>query len=308
MTNRALVVESAEAKEISKRIALVVPGGADIPPEVRLGMAQLALLHGLDPFMGEIMAIKQKGGGYVPYVGIVGTRRASREQIDYERVLLPLNDYWADEYFHMTEEQLRQANGMHAEDIVWFCAIYVVGKERPFVELGVCGPGFPTVSRAPYWKMAKKRAEAAALKAACDLPFTMTGNGDGEPDEELAIEGEVAVIDSEPERGYDTDPAEWGGPLPSAVDEFLGRVCRQVPYFKHPAHVTNTLAKLELEYNDHPQAEASLFEILNDYATRRADEKAAAEAVGGKIIGANGGKGADDTHVQLDPEQATMPW
>lgn len=255
MSNRVLVVASDEAKQIADRIKLVVPGGADVPEQVRLGVANLALIHGLDPFMGEIMAIKTKRG-YVPYVGIEGTRRASRQQIDYQRVLVPLNDHWADEYYHMTAEQVRQANGMHEQDIAWVCAIYVDGKDRPFVELGVCGPGFTTVSLAPQWKIAKKRAEAAALKAACDLPFDVaSGNGHTEP----AIEGKVTVVESDPEA------------------DFLAMVCERIPYFAHPNHVTSTLAKLELEYNDNEQAEQGLFEILSDYATRRADEKAMAE-------------------------------
>lgn len=294
----ALVPSSDEVKTIADRIKLVVPNGADIPPDVRLGVAQLAVIHGLDPFMGEIMAIKTKRG-YVPYVGIEGIRRASRNQIDYQRVLVPLNDYWADEYYHMTADQLRQANGMDDQDIVWLCALYVDGQERPYVELGACGPGFPSVSSAPRWKIAKKRAEAAALKAACDLPFTVGGNG--EPDAEPTVEGHVTVM-------RDTsDDYSMEEPYLSEA-QFLRRVIDTIPYFSHPNHVSNTLTKLELEYS--VQEEPALLEALNDYANKRANEKAAenGQAIDDAMYRARVQAEMSSQEPLFGPEDEEIPW
>ena len=143
-----IVPKSEDVKALSTRIAVVVPGAEKVPMEVRRGVAQLALIHDLDPFMGEIMAIKTKRG-YVPYVGIDGHRRAARSQINYQRVLVPLVDHWAQEYYHMSAEELRQSMELKAQDMVWLCALYVEGWERPVVELGVCGPSFTTISVAP---------------------------------------------------------------------------------------------------------------------------------------------------------------
>jgi hypothetical protein len=64
-------------------------------------------------------------------------------------------------------------------------------------------------------------------------------------------------------------------------------------YFNHPEHVKNALGKLEARY--HPDDEAALLEVLQTYATRRADEKAAAE-------------GGDEQATLFDPEDEAMPF
>jgi hypothetical protein len=317
MTTRALVpLSSEELQDWDDKIVALRPELEDAPIKVRWATLILAHTHGLDPLQKEIIPIKV-GGKWQPYITLDGARgNADRRGLDYQRVLSPLSDKWTEMFFGLTAEETRQSMDLKDDDMVWICAIYVNGKAHPFVHLGVVGPTFHYGGQTAHWRMAAIRAERPALLAACRLPYTagvdsaeFDANGKKEPEQEPVVEGEIRpivrlkAVGPEAEANDKVARERIAGGFPHPLDsetEFLARICEQIPYFKHPAHATNTLAKLELEYNDHPQAEASLFEILNDYATRRADEKAAAE-------GGEPPERAVDAG-QLDPEQATMPW
>lgn len=72
-------------------------------------------------------------------------------------------------------------------------------------------------------------------------------------------------------RGSDQGPiGEDEEPGPDEL--FFMEVCRAIPYYRHPAHVKNALAKLGLSYD--PAQEDSLLDSLDQYARQRADEKA----------------------------------
>ena len=64
-------------------------------------------------------------------------------------------------------------------------------------------------------------------------------------------------------------------------EDFCAEVSAQIPYFNHANHVRHTLAKMGLEWLA-PEHEECLWEILEEYASKRADEKAAAEE--GKLL------------------------
>ncbi len=294
-----------EVKELAARIQVMMPGAKNAPEGVRLAVAQMALMHGLDPFSTEIIPLETKRG-WVPYVGILGMRRAASQQGNYERVLVPLTDRWAGEFYGATAVELRQACGFTDKDIAWICAIYRQGVEqRPFVELGVVGPAFPYAGTSPIFKMAGVRAERAALRAAFNLPFPDVGNGDtGRAD---VVDGEVIVPPStsvgSPAQPNESGPGEWedddligedeladDSPEPEPESEpeqpseaaFVHRVLTEIPYYQHALHVRNTMAKFRWIWSA-PKEDALLYQ-LNCYANQRANEKAAAQAPEGAML------------------------
>jgi len=203
-------------------------------------------------------------------------RRAASQQDRYGRVLVPLTDKWADEYYGATAAELRQACGFTEKDIAWICAIYRDGVERPFVELGVVGPSFPYGGKSPSFKMAGVRAERAALRATFSLPFGDVANGDTSQAD--VVDGEVIVSPStsvEPPAQPGSTDAEVELERP-AFGEFVARVLGEIPYFRHRMHVEATMTKLGLTWT--PQSEEAVIYALNAHANQRADEKAAAQA------------------------------
>lgn len=67
-----------EVRELNERLAMMtLPGGKRLSSEERLALAQISVLHNLDPFNGEIWIIPGSG----PMIGIKGLRKKGREQI-----------------------------------------------------------------------------------------------------------------------------------------------------------------------------------------------------------------------------------
>lgn len=75
-------------------------------------------------------------------------------------------------------------------------------------------------------------------------------------------------------RGQDQGAIGEDEPEPTAEQRFLDDVCKAIPYFRHAAHVKNTMSKLGLAYDQ--SSEDTLLDALDMHARKRADEKAAA--------------------------------
>lgn len=160
-----------------------------LPDPVRYMAARMAVAYGLDPFLGEMMFIPQyKDGnliGYNPYVGIGGVRRAARRTEEYGgRELRPC-----------TEEE-REALQVAKEAHAWFCQVWRKGIEKPFDGFGVFPMHDKDKSKAPPWRMARKRAEHDALRAAFDLELQLM-EANGLAVEEEPIEAEISEIPEE---------------------------------------------------------------------------------------------------------------
>lgn len=70
--------EDSEIKSLSQRIKLMVPGGRSLKDEEAQALAQLTIVTGLNPFIGEIWYIPGKG----PMVGIKGAMRTGSQQVE----------------------------------------------------------------------------------------------------------------------------------------------------------------------------------------------------------------------------------
>ncbi len=113
------------------------------------------------------------------------------------------------------------------------------------------------------------------------------------PEVPLLAEPELVGDDDEPEEGNGLEPGDWeegeeGQAEPEAVktvteseqegpseEAFIHRVLTEIPYYGHVEHVRNTMAKFRWAWD--PQQEEALLYRLNCYASRRANEKAAAQ-------------------------------
>lgn len=126
--------------------------------------ARMAVVYGMDPFLGELVIIPHKKDGQVVdlslYASVGGMRRVARRTGDYEgRELTPATK----------KERLDLKitdDGVH----VWKCLVYRRGYPRPFDGFGI----FPMLKQDAYSPadpalMARKRAEHQALRAAFDL-------------------------------------------------------------------------------------------------------------------------------------------
>lgn len=164
--SKELVALTEEEQQIKRWFDRMKMYPVPLPNPVRYMAARMAVAYGLDPFLGEMVFIPQYEGGelkgYQPYVGIGGVRRAARRTGEYGgRELRPCS------------EEERKALGVTKDQHAWFCQVWRNGIPKPFDGYGV----FPThdkdKSKAPPWRMARKRAEHDALRAAFDLELQL---------------------------------------------------------------------------------------------------------------------------------------
>lgn len=110
--------ERAEVEELSKRILDFLPGAKDIPPEARLALAQIAVMHDLDPFTGEVWAIPEKDRetrevvGFRLMIGMAGWRANAHRS----------NEYVGRAFYSCTPEE-RKALGAGPNDLVIRCIV-----------------------------------------------------------------------------------------------------------------------------------------------------------------------------------------
>jgi hypothetical protein len=211
--------QKEDVQSISKRIKTMVKGGEKLADNEALALAQVSLVTRLNPFIGEVWYIPGKG----PMVGIAGVRRLNNEQAQEK------GGYSSEEFVVSTPEEAGVPKEIKADDIasVWKCVIddSLATKEYlsmltnlvntlrdakvddPFGEakkvIGVkptwIGFGYSTkseTSRMNKQQLAKKRAEADALKKKVLIPF----GGDVSIEEinpNYIVDAEVKEISSE---------------------------------------------------------------------------------------------------------------
>jgi hypothetical protein len=193
-SNTSLVLgDYGEIEEFAKRIKMLMRGGDKLSnPEV-MALAQFAKLTNLNPFIGECWYIPGSG----PMVGIAGARRLGQEQAgDAGGFSFPTITPVSPEEAGALESELKDVAAAFKAEITDTSAVFAyqkmftatiqamreAGVADPFAAAKeVCGPrpswvgyGYSTRgerSRMNKTQLARKRAEADALKKIIVIPF-----------------------------------------------------------------------------------------------------------------------------------------
>ena len=229
--------ERTDVADMANRIRAGVPNLDGIPDKTVVTFAQIALAHGLNPFLGEAWLWKDNKGKPAIMVGIKGLRKAARRQCPYQI-----------EQRNATAEECN-AHGLDPSGaIAAVTAIYrrdsvIPGLAfKPTLGIGIWKTGDRVpATKTPFW-VAQKRSEADALRKAYDLPFiTEESEADADGAEIIdavsgdyreieaalteAIEGPPIVIKSNPDGpGHADDAADelfgdWDPDLVAAGEE-----------------------------------------------------------------------------------------
>jgi hypothetical protein len=168
MTDLALT-DRNKVNEMADRIAEFLPQSKSLPKDTRLAIAQIALAHRLDPFLGDIWAIPERNNvdgqwqttGYRIMIGISAWRRAAQES----------GEYWGRHFEKATEEE-RKWLGAGPNDLAMRCIIYrrKTGQQPSEYD------GFGVFKMSEKSKMnplqcVRLRAERDALKGAFPIGF-----------------------------------------------------------------------------------------------------------------------------------------
>lgn len=150
-----------EVKEYESRIAQFLPGGKDIPTDIRMGMAQLAIAHGLDPWLREVWPIPSKDRqgnitGWALMVGITGWRSSAHRS----------NEFWGRRFEKCSDEERKWLRA-GPNDIAIKCFVLRRKTGNQPMEFD----GYGLYKDGEYTKMnplfaARLRAERDAMKAA----------------------------------------------------------------------------------------------------------------------------------------------
>lgn len=189
-----------------RRVRYMIPGASDAPAEIIWKGCQLATLHQLDIFSGDIWLYPAYEGAtnadhWIVDVGIAAWRRAAQRQALYTCQFVELTP---------EECQVRIGADWTAEDVGYRCDLYRLDVARSAKELGI---PYTPVSGYGFWRKksrktrsggvladqlahtetkadkAQKRAEKKALKQAYHLDF---------PDEQplaLDAQGQWVVVE-----------------------------------------------------------------------------------------------------------------
>lgn len=195
-----------EISALANRIKTMLPGGDKLSENEALALAQVATVTRLNPFIGEVWYIPGKG----PMIGIKGARRMENEDTRNKNgyswlqfdVIAP-EDCGApdpEKVFRAYKCTINDVNATKAYLAVFHDALTMLEASKskdPYAEAKeICGPrpvwegyGFSLIgepSRMNPDSLARKRAEADALKKRIVLPFGA----------EIS-ENEVGIIDAE---------------------------------------------------------------------------------------------------------------
>lgn len=193
-----------EVREIDERIKLMLPNADRLDRSQRMALAQASIMHGLDPFNGEIWMIPNHG----LMIGIKGLRKKAHEQVK--------GNYWV-EFSEIIDPDQRKRWGIPSDALAFEARLFDSENIRTFTEavgkLIDAKIPWETVEKMtgskPYTtgvgvlrghektrmervQCAMKRAEADATKRRFDVPFGIEINVDTEE----IIEGEWAENDT----------------------------------------------------------------------------------------------------------------
>lgn len=211
-----------EVREMVDRIKAGMLGSAEWPAQAVIAMAQASIAHGLDPWNGEIYVLHNKNTGETGLmVGIKGLRKAARKQMPareqfytHFKAVQPGSEDWAryglDEdtnkgsvvmavvcVLRRSDVQTRhleilerlRALGMTLGD-----AIEMAGPMPSYEGVGIVRSN--ERSKMEKGQLARKRAEADAIKQAFDLPFMSSDDSeaDGGSDQAASISVDAAAV------------------------------------------------------------------------------------------------------------------
>lgn len=164
-----VVTDMRKVSDLADRIAEFLPQSKMLPKDTRLTIAQIALAHRLDPFLGDIWAIperQQVGGewqvtGYRIMIGISAWRRSAHDT----------GEYWGRRYEKVTDEE-RKWLGATPNDLAIKCIVMRRKTGQPPMEFD----GFGIFKAGEKSKMnplqcVRLRAERDALKGAFPIGF-----------------------------------------------------------------------------------------------------------------------------------------
>lgn len=162
-------IDRAKVDDLANRIAEFLPQSKSLPKDTRLAMAQIALAHRLDPFLGDIWAIpeRRKVGdewqitGYRIMIGITAWRRSAHDT----------EEYWGRRYEKCTDEE-RKWLGAGPNDLTIKCIVMrrKTGQQpMEFDGFGVFKQG--ERSQMNPLQCVRLRAERDALKGAFPIGF-----------------------------------------------------------------------------------------------------------------------------------------
>lgn len=199
-----------EISALAKRIKTMLPGGEKLSENESLALAQVATVTKLNPFVGEVWYIPGKG----PMVGIKGARRLENEETRNKNgyswmqfdVISPEDSGAPDpkNVFRAYKCTINDVNATKAYLAVFHDALEMLRgaqSKDPYMEAKeICGPrpvwegyGFSLIgepSRMNPDALARKRAEADALKKRIVLPF----GTEVSPQDSDFIEGEITEV------------------------------------------------------------------------------------------------------------------
>jgi len=242
-----------EIRDIAGRCQQMIPGIIKLPADLRqpasLAMAQISVMAGLNPFIGELWPIPQKSrrdgqvDGFQIMVGVKGLRRVARRQAK-ELGLLP--PYYRPDWRWPTQEE-REAMNLVKGDVAIVCLLELfLPRDHPFFNHGderytVEGIGLVRASyrgKMEPIQAARKRAESDALKMAFDIPL---GESVVDADYEATDWIEVKPESEIPALVNRVDPDDWDAAMAMLVADGI---------IKTPLEVVDILETMKITYLD----------------------------------------------------------
>ena len=186
--------DSQEIKALANRLMVtsVMPGASKLTEKESLLLAQISVAHGLDPFNGEAWLIKSKDGVVKgTMIGIKGLRKKARQQIERKRdgsYWIKFRDVTGDERLKYVKDDssiVIESTLTDSETSASWLSMYAKMKscrmeesmiinqigEMPSVKgIGIYDPTKEFSKMNPAL-VARKRAEADAIKQRFDVPF-----------------------------------------------------------------------------------------------------------------------------------------
>jgi hypothetical protein len=211
-----------KVREMTRRLMAMLPSAKDLGTAGAGALAQASLAMGLNPFIGQIWAIPQggrnKNGTYDTYgimVGISGLRAKAHEQAKADGGMYSV-------HYRIPRGEEVEGLAINQGDIVRACDLVVSGrrarahlemtKEVPrYTGIGVYRKGERT--KMNPLQVARKRAEAEAIKQAFDVPLSFVSG----PGNVTDIE-----IEDEPERYTEHGEGLVNGASKKSADDALG--------------------------------------------------------------------------------------
>jgi hypothetical protein len=220
--NRVALTHAArtEVREMVDRIKAGMLGSSEWPAQAVIAMAQASIAHGLDPWNGEIYVLHNKNTGETGLmVGIKGLRKAARKQMPpreqfytHFKAVLPGSEDW--KRYGLDEETnkgsvtmavvcvLRRSDvqakhveileRLHALGMTLGDAIEMAGPLPSYEGVGIVRSN--ERSKMEKGQLARKRAEADAIKQAFDLPFMSSDDSESSDDQAASISVEAAAV------------------------------------------------------------------------------------------------------------------